>query len=125
MYQFGKPVKTHAPKMWLGIVTVVLIAIAVGYLILVKNQTGTKIKNDTTPLITKIGNGNESSVTVDEPLFTMDLPGQWKETARNSDPHYQSIQWNFAGTPSAGRWIRVYVDSIPADFAVNYLLYRT
>lgn len=121
MYRQGRPVRRHNYKALLVIVVVVLAVVAGIYFLIVKNfHSKTTIKNGKSST-TIIGGNNQATVTINEPLFTLQLPGQWKEVARNSDPRYQSIQWNFVSPKTAGRWVRIYEDTIPADFALNYL----
>ena len=105
----------------LVITAIVLMVVGVIYFLFIKNiQNKTTISNNKAT-VTKIDNDNKPSVTINEPLFTFELPGQWKETARDSDPRYHSIQWNYVSKNASGRWVRLYIDTIPASFAVNYL----
>jgi hypothetical protein len=121
MYKHGRPLRIHHLKALL-VITAVIFAIAGGiYFLVIKSaSTKTVIKNSGA-FNTKIAATNQSSITINEPLFTLDLPGHWRETARDNDPHYQSIQWNDVSKNAAGRWVRVYTDSIPDNFALNFL----
>jgi hypothetical protein len=122
MYRVGKPVRKNNRKAWLGIVLIVALLLAATYFIFIKNTSKkAEVSNNNSPLITNVTGDGRTSVTVNEPLFTLDLPGKWKETSRDSTPTYHSIQWNYTDK-SANRWFRVYTDTIPADYAVNYLL---
>lgn len=122
MYKHGKPIKRVKFTVGLIIVAAVILAVGGGYLFLIKKTQVTEIKNSDKPLESNIAGASKDALDVDEPLFKMSLPGQWKETARNPDASYRSIQWNYVGKDSTGRWLRLYVDTIPASFAVNYLL---
>ncbi len=120
MYRYGKAIKRHNFNVLLAIALLVLAVVAGIYFLFIKNSPKTTISNNKSTT-TNISSNNQASVTINEPLFTLTLPGQWKETARDSDPHYQSIQWNFVSKKAAGRWVRIYTDTIPANFALNYL----
>jgi hypothetical protein len=123
MYKLGKPLRKTSYKIWLSIVLIVAVVTAVFYFAFVTGSNkGADLKNNNTPLVTRVGDGKSNSTIVNEPLFTMNLIGSWKETSRNSDPAYKTIQWNDAAKNSGGRWVRIYVDTIPADLALNYLL---
>lgn len=124
-YRLGKPTKGK-PNMLAGLVIVVITAVVLSlvYLLLVKNSVGeTTIKNNDKPLVSDINpRGGQERLAVNEPTFSLSLPGPWKETARDTDNRYHSIQWNYTAKKAANRWVRVYVDTIPADQPVNYLL---
>jgi hypothetical protein len=121
MYKLGNPTKRRIYRAWLGIVLIVTALVGAFYFLIVR-QSHQTVRNNNSPLITKVGNDGQISLTIKEPLFTMQLPGQWKETSRDSNPRYQTIQWNYNTKDAANRWVRIYIDSIPADFAINYLL---
>jgi hypothetical protein len=122
MYRDGKPIRKHTLKPIIVITIVVVVLLCFIYLIFVKDTgSNTKLTNGDA-LLTKVNNKGQISVTVNEPYFTMELPGTWNESSRDSDPNYQSIQWNTTDSKSGNRWVRIYIDSIPSDFAVNYLL---
>jgi hypothetical protein len=66
--------------------------------------------------------GNNSKKLVDEPTFSMELPGDWKETARLNTINEHSITWQDSTKGQDNRNIKLYIDLIPTDFAVNKLL---
>ncbi len=60
-------------------------------------------------------------VVVDEPLYTFTLPPDWKETARQTTASERSVTWQWQAK-EANRWLKLYVDTIPANLAANRLL---
>ncbi len=121
MYKLGKPVHRTSVKAWLFI-ALLMGAVTFGfYFALIIRNDKTEIKNNNAPLITRVGGDSSNSITINEPLFTLQLKGLWKESSRDTDPNYHTIQWNYTGKDSTGRWIRIYVDTIPKDQAFNYL----
>jgi hypothetical protein len=123
MYRYGKPQKEKYYRAALISFFIVVVLMSLFYSFFISRSSGSEeINNNNTPLITKVDSRGNRTITINEPTFTLDLPGQWQETSRNPDPHYQSIQWNIISNKSVARWFRVYVDKIPKDFAVNYLL---
>ena len=68
---------------------------------------------------------NDDSVNrfrVNEPLFTLELPGDWKELKRQNDQTENSITWQSTRTSGDGRSLKLYIDTIPTSMAVNRLL---
>lgn len=60
--------------------------------------------------------------SIDEPYFSMRLPKDWKELRRTNSPSEQSIEWYSTAKGKEGRSLKIYVDIIPLELAVNRLL---
>lgn len=60
--------------------------------------------------------------TVDEPYFSFNLPPDWKETDRRSTSTENSITWQATKKKADNRWLKLFIDVIPPDLAVNRLL---
>lgn len=63
-----------------------------------------------------------SKTNVSEPYFSMSLPNGWKETERVSNNRERSITWQSKIKKEDNRWLKLYVDLIPPDVAINRLL---
>jgi hypothetical protein len=63
-----------------------------------------------------------SKTNINEPYFSMQLPSGWKETERLSNKNERSITWQSKIKKEDNRWLKVYVDLIPPDLAINRLL---
>ncbi len=61
-------------------------------------------------------------LVVNEPLFSMELPEDWKELKRQNDQTENSITWQSTKNPGAGRSLKLYIDIIPATRSVNRLV---
>jgi hypothetical protein len=61
-------------------------------------------------------------LVVDEPLFTLELPGDWEEIERENSDEEKSITWQSAKSNKIERYLKVYIDTIPRDRAINRLL---
>lgn len=59
---------------------------------------------------------------IDEPYFSFELPPDWKEVNRHSSEHENFIEWQASKKNADNRWLKLYVDLIPPDIAVNRLL---
>lgn len=61
-------------------------------------------------------------LVVNEPLFTLQLPADWKEVERRSDHVEQSVTWQAKTKDQDNRWLKIYYDVIPRGLDVNRLL---
>lgn len=59
---------------------------------------------------------------IDQPLYSLQLPPDWKEVERRNAATEQSITWQAKKKGEDNRWLKVYVDKVPADLAFNRLL---
>lgn len=120
MYQLGKPLKRHHKRfLW---------AVAAGLVLLAGwPVTAHFLHSDTTigspPLAktTTISADKPKTKVFDEPLFTINLPTDWKTDAATLQAN---AFYRFYGSPSTGntRWLDVYIDRLPANFAMNRML---
>jgi len=123
MYRLGRPLGRRANhrRALAVILVVILLGLAVLYWFVIRKPDN-QIKNSSTASVRTIKVSQPQTYQVNEPLFSMALPGPWREAARDFDARYHEIQWDYSDKKSAGRWVRIYVDGIPADFSVNYML---
>lgn len=122
MYKHGKPVYRLTRRPLFVISAFVILAIILGYYFIILPNTKGGISNNDKARVTTIKSGNSNDTQVEEELFSFTLPGPWKLSAKNWDARYYSYQWVSEDKKLAGRLFRVYVDTIPKDQAVNYLL---
>ena len=61
-------------------------------------------------------------LTIDEPTFSLQLPGDWRETARINSEYQYGITWHATKHKEDNRFMTLYVDKIPRSLAVNRLL---
>lgn len=120
-YKHGKPVYKLSRKPLLIIALSVVLLGSIGfYLIFIRGQHNT-IKNDNKPIIRQV-KASATSTEVDEQVFNLSLPGKWTLSAKNWDARYISWQWTLKDKYGAGRLFEVFLDTIPTDKSVNYLL---
>ncbi len=60
--------------------------------------------------------------TIDEPLYTFELPGDWEEVERRNTRNENSITWQATREGHDNRMLTLYVDTIPSDKPLNRLL---
>jgi hypothetical protein len=127
MYQIGLPAKTKRPKKLYIIETLAIFILVAGlvsgvyWFAVGKTGSAAVLVNDTKPRITQV-KASDKTTNVDEATFTLELPGTWKEADRDVDVRYHSITWTNISRGGVGRWLRVYIDTIPADYAANFLM---
>ena len=122
MYKHGKPVYRLSRRPFFVIFLLLIVVLVIAYIIVIKPATKNTLTNNAKARVTTIKGSGPADTKVDESLFSLSLPGAWKLSAKDWDARYHSYQWNSQDHKSAGRWFRVYVDTIPQDQAVNYLL---
>ncbi len=126
-YQIGLPAQTKRPKKSyllenLAILVFVAILLAGIYWFVVKNANGAAVvKNNDAPRVTQVKLSNKST-KIDEPDFNLELPGSWKETDRNVGINSRNIMWTNITRGGVGRWVKIYIDTIPTDFALNFVM---
>jgi hypothetical protein len=69
-----------------------------------------------------LGAASAKKLAVDEPTFTMELPGDWKLKSRTTTAAERSITWQGTAKGQDNRWLTVYIDTIPATKSLNRLL---
>ena len=119
MYRLGESMARHHKRIVLLVaVAVVLIAAAalfIRYYVRANTFIGPTPPATTTSVATE-----PTPKTFDEPLFTIALPIDWRLAESMSSPS----MYRFVATakPDNARWLDVYVDSVPANFAMNRML---
>jgi hypothetical protein len=63
----------------------------------------------------------EKYMTVKGPTFSFEVPTTWKEMPQPAST-YKIYRWQGTTVNDAQRWIDVYVDTVPSEFAVNHML---
>lgn len=66
--------------------------------------------------------GTVQTTNVVEPYFTMQIPTNWRQTAEVNTPSQYSITWTSFKSGVYGRFLTIYIDTIPTTMAVNKLL---
>lgn len=94
---------------------------ALVYLDLTKNNKDTSVTGPGRTVAQSI-DASQDVLRVDEPTFTMELPGVWKEVGRQNTSSEHSITWQGTKKGEDNRKLTLYVDMIPVTQAVNRLL---
>ncbi len=123
IYRYNKIKKPHHYKVLAVVgVTFVLLGI-VGALVLLdirKNQSDTVAGPG--KIVGQVLSDSVQRLTIDQPTYTMELPGSWKELKRVNNDVENSVSWISTTKGDDNRWITLYVDRTPPNIAVNKLL---
>lgn len=60
--------------------------------------------------------------TIEESLFTMQLPKDWKKVAQQNTSIEHSVTWQSTKKDQAARSLQIYIDTIPKTKSVNRLM---
>lgn len=122
-YKYGHR-KIHKKRIVFATVCACLVVIgAVGMVIVrdMRRNSDTQVEG-TSRTVGQVQSNTESKLTINEQLFTMQLPSDWKERTRSKSATEKSITWNATKKNEDARELTVYIDTIPATLAINRLL---
>ena len=121
-YHYRK--KPKVKKGWRRVILLfILLLLIVGGIIgydIYRGRSRTQTGQVKTTQLTFGNNGPKKSI--DEPTFTLQLPADWKETARVNNELEHSITWQATKPKEDNRFITIYVDKIPKTKSFNRLL---
>jgi hypothetical protein len=113
MYRAGY--RRHKPHvlLFLGVVAGICVVIAVAAWIM---RGGQSVQN--APAVTHTVSVGGPTKTFDENLFSFDLPSDWQMSAKDTGQYTLHSTKKYEDN----RTLNIYVDKIPADFAIDRLL---
>lgn len=124
MYKIGKHNRHWKRKFFVISSLLIISAIIVGgiALLLRENAKGVvEVQDSGAQSRAFVPANQQTRLNINEPTFTMQLPGDWREISRNKDSRYQSIEWQWQDKIK-NRWLTIYIDRIPADMVFNRLM---
>lgn len=126
MYRLGRPTIIKRPKKLylfetVAITLIILTGLFAFFWFVIRTEKPAALRNNASPLTSRI-EAAETFTNISEPTFSLKLPGTWKETERNTNPGVKSIKWDYIAKGGVGRWLKVYIDTIPPDYSVTYLM---
>lgn len=124
VYRYDRTVKPHHYKFIVIFIIALLVMVVIGIVVFIdmRNSESKTVSGPSNTVNQVLGDSIDRLI-VDEELFTMELPGHWKEHARVKNKVENSIKWIATKAGEDNRYITLYIDSVPADrTAVNRLL---
>lgn len=123
-YKYGhRPGRRRRTRVLIVMVVSLLILGTIGtfvYLDLKKNQ-GKPVETTGRTIAQTLDEATETK-TLDDALFSLELPGDWKEISKANIRSGRSITWQATKYREDNRSLTIYIDDIPADYAVNRML---
>jgi len=124
MYQHGKRVsRPHNYKVFLATLAIIGGVVLGAWFMIHKDIGNATAPKSNVPIVSTIGSGSgEGTITINEDLFTIELPKDWKQLRETHESYANS--WVWAGTKSGGddRTITLHVDVMPKDYKLVKLL---
>ena len=123
-YHYGhKPAKRRPRKALVILVcSILLICLVVGLIYLdLRKHVSPSVEGETRT-VSQVLNENSQQITIDEPFYTFELPGDWKEIERDANNHYTSIKWQATIPGKDNRWLELFIDRIPLNRPLNRLV---
>ncbi len=119
MYQVGKRTRRQKnSKVLLQVAAVLGIALVAVALILhndISKSTGPKTS---VPIITEVGGVEDSTITINEPLFMLKLPSDWKQTNRVQSRAANYYEWQSTKKGGDDRRLRLHIDTLPTSYKI-------
>jgi hypothetical protein len=94
---------------------------AIVYLDVRKNQNPSPVEG-TGRTVAQALDDTTDVVVLDDPYFSMEFPSDWKEIGRKNDEHEHSLTWQATKYREDNRYIKIYIDIIPKNYAVNRMV---
>ena len=123
-YRYGHRVEKRRPRKALLVLacSIVILGILGGMVYLdIRKHVSPTVEGESR-VVSQVLSDNAQQIVVDEPFFTLELPGDWKETGRNTNNLYTSISWQATTKGKENRYLTLYIDRIPTDLPVNRLV---
>lgn len=123
-YRYGHGTSKRRPRKALLIVggSMLIAAIVVGFVLLDLRKSVSPVIEGESRIVSQVLSESGQKMVVNEPTFTIELPGDWKETGRNENNQYTSITWQATLKNNDNRWLTIYIDRIPFDRAYNRIV---
>ena len=124
IYRYDRSVKPHHYKFIVIIIVAIIIILGIVAAVYfdMKNSGSKTVKGPGNTVGQVLGNSIDRLI-VDEDLFTMELPGHWKELSRTKTVNENSIKWIATKPGDDNRSLTLYIDLVPPNrTAINRLL---
>ncbi|MDQ3064654.1 MAG: hypothetical protein M3Q36_00055 [bacterium] len=116
LYQHGKRTRNPKnPKIFLSIAIVTGVTIVVAAFILSKDIGNSTAPKTNVPIVTNVGEDEESKLQINEKLFIFSLPSDWKLQSKVNDENTHHYVWVSTKKGASDRKLTLYVDTMPAE----------
>ena len=123
-YKFGhRPGRRRRTRI-LIVTTITLLIVGIGGALITLDlrNSGSDPVEGTSRSVAQVLDEDTNTVNVDEPTFSLQLPSDWKQVARTTNTVENSVTWRATKAREDNRMLKIYVDVIPKNYAVNRML---
>lgn len=123
-YRYNHHSVTHRRAFLIVVGITAVILGAVGFIIYrdISKNGNASVESEGRIVGQVVGDNTVAGLKVDNELFSLELPEDWVELKTTDTKLEKSYSWQSTKENQSSRWIKLYVDRIPADIAVNRLL---
>jgi len=121
MYQHGR--KTRRPRnaaIFFGTVVLAGLIIVISWLIVRKDIASTTAPKTTVPILSNIGEGEKQNIN--ETLFSLDLPTDWKLQERRIEDYANYYSWVSTKKGADDRRLFLHINIMPPDYKLVRML---
>lgn len=123
MYQHGKRSRRKdTAKTYLNAAVILGVALIIAALILQKDLATNSDERTTVPIITEVKSDKEEKQLINEPLFTMELPSDWRQTNRVQESYANYYEWASGDNAGGGRRLLLHINIMPGDYKLVRML---
>jgi hypothetical protein len=123
IYRYDRVKKKHHYKV-LGVFLAVFVVMGIlGGLVFadIRNSSSQTIEGPG-KTVSQVLSDSIQKLTIDEPTYTLELPGDWKQQTRVNNNVENSITWQSTKKGEENRQLTLYVDKAPPNKPLNRLL---
>lgn len=122
MYQHGKRSRRKTnPKVFLYASALFSVSLIATALILQKDLHTNVAEKTTVPIITEVTE-DKDVITINEPLFSIELPSDWVKSNRVQTNSANYYEWKSTKKGAEDRTLRLHIDTMPATYKLVRLL---
>ncbi len=114
MYQHGKRVRQpRTAGVFLATIVVIGVVVLLAWFIIHKDISTSTAPKSNVPIITDLQTSNDATITINEDLFTMKLPKDWRLVEHKQSPEVNAYIWVATKKGQDDRRLTLHVDIMP------------
>lgn len=119
MYQHGKRSRRQKnPRVYLQAAALLGVSLIGVAWILHRDLNIDSQEKTAVPIITEVLGAEEDTITINEPLFTLALPADWKQTNRVQNHVSNFYEWHSTKRGGDDRLLRLHIDTMPPSYKI-------
>lgn len=122
MYQHGR--RTKRPRntaLFFGTIVIIGVVVLLSWLIVRRDLGSSTGPKSTVPIVTEIGAEEEDTVTLEEPLFRLELPADWTLYERRNESYINAYTWRSTKEGANDRTLTLHINIMPAEYKLARL----